>query len=108
MKKFSKVVIILIVLCISVLYIHNTIIDPPIPIHSLPKITMQEAHIKYKNITYIMILQDIKPSTLEKKIDVTDDKRYNVYKIRGIDTKEAIGILFNVKNPTIYFKATSN
>lgn len=55
-----------------------------------------------------MILQDIKPSTLEKKIDVTDDKRYNVYKIRGIDTKEAIGILFNVKNPTIYFKATSN
>lgn len=68
---------------------------------------MERSHIKYKNTTYIMILKDTKPSTLEKKIGITDDKRYIVYKIHSVDTKEAIEILFNVKNPTIYFKATT-
>lgn len=76
------------------------------PTHRLPMMTIQNSTVEYKGKKYIMGLKDIRPYILEKKIGTTTDKKYTVYKIWFTDTNQVIGILFNEKNPKIYFKAT--
>jgi hypothetical protein len=68
----------------------------------LPNIPLETS---YQNETYHLTGQ-IKD--VDKEIGTTDDKRYRVYSIKNIDTKDSIAILVTSEMyQPIYYKATN-
>lgn len=101
MKRFN---IILIIFIFSFIVLPGNIgcnLDNKERVIHLPSLPI---YIEYKHKIYNIAGENI-ITNISGKIGVTDDTKFKLYKISGIDTSRSIAILVNQQDPKIFVRA---